>query len=166
MTSTSDGVCPTDAVPPKPLCSHRWHRRLLRTVSFYFFVLRRPSGQRSSFPAGVPEAAQGREGLRRRQGETGKRFKPATCSSETKLEKTLRGARSRPTGRPQRCWEGSLGPGRTVEICSNAENHSVLETNISIRSLQGLMGRDRAVNKPFIYYFGSFITVSFLCLRS
>ena len=83
-----------------------------------------------------------------------------------KTGKMLWGAHSRPTVRPQRCWKGRSGPGRTVETCCNAENHCVLETNISIRNLQGLMGRDRAVNKPFIYYFGSLIAVSFLCLRS
>jgi len=39
------------------------------------FVLRgRQSSQRSSFPGGVPEAAQRREGFQQQQGETGKRF--------------------------------------------------------------------------------------------
>lgn len=53
----------------------------------------------------------------------------------------------------------------TVEVCFNAKNHCVLETSISIQNLQGLMGRDQAVNKTFIYYFASLIAVSFLYLR-
>lgn len=84
----------------------------------------------------------------------------------SKTVKMLWGACSRPTVRPQRCWKGSSGLGRTVDICSNAENHCVLETNISTGKLQGLMARDQTVNKPFIYYFGSLIAVSFLYLRN
>lgn len=38
-------------------------------------------------PGGVTGTAQGREGFWRRQGETGERIKPGTCSSGTKLEK-------------------------------------------------------------------------------
>ena len=73
-----------------------------------------------------------------------------------KTVKMLWGAYSRPTGRPQRCCKGSLGPQRTVEICSSAEHHCVLETNIIIWNLQGLVGRDQAVNKPFLCKFSLF----------
>lgn len=86
MTGTSHRVRPMDAVPPKPLCLQD-STGGQRTVPFSLFVFRRPRGQGSSFPGGVPEAAQRREGFWRRQGETGERCKLGTCSSGTKLEK-------------------------------------------------------------------------------
>lgn len=51
---------------------------------------------------------------------------------------------------------------------SNEQNFCILETNISIQNLKGLVRGGQAVNKPYIYlfFFGSINTVSFLCVRS